>query len=1755
MVTVPGYSITETLHVGKRTAVYRGTEDSTGKRVVIKVPAVEYPTLKEVARWRHAHAIATLLGGDETNSIAKGVVKHIATERWGNGIALIIEDFSGESIARLYAKRPMEIGAFLRLAIALTDVVGMIHSKRVIHKDLSPHHIIYHPQTGELKLTGFGYSSALSVQRQTVASSEAIEGSLLYMSPEQTGRMNRILDSRGDLYSLGVIFYELLTGKPPFEGDDPLELIHAHIARRPVSPTELNPAIPSVVSDIILKLLSKMAEDRYHGAMGLKVDLETCLLQWEKTRSISQFIPGARDMPDRLHVVQTLYGRENETTQLLAAFERVSEGGNEMILVSGDPGIGKSSLVQEIQKPVVRQRAFFITGKTDINRRSIPYSSMIQAFQDLVRQLLTRPESEISAWRAAILRETGANAGIIADVIPEIKSVIGEQPPIPALGPTETQNRFLLVFQKFIGVFATRDHPLVIFLDDLQWIDADSLKLLRLLMSAQIKQFLVIGAYRENEVSAYHSLSLTLEELRTAGVPMTHLHLSPLDERKTTLLIRDTFQCETAIAKPFGAVVYRKTGGNPFFINAFLESLAQDEDVRFDYTRQAWIWDLGAIERRNVTDNVLDLILNKVRALPPGTQKALAVAALIGNRFDLRVLAHVMGLAEPAAAADLWHALQENIIIPLDDSFQFVESYYRDGAFGELPAGTRHISVRYKFSHDRVQQAIFAAIPKERAEILHLEIGRALLKPAQPDQQNEFIFDIVNHFNAGIEQVKEKNELDEIIRFNTIAGTRAQSSTAFQQAYIYFDTAATVASRVNLTWTTDPVRLFEIHLQRGENAFLSGQLELAEAAFELCIAHASVKTAAASVYAVKVQLSIHRNQFDDAFDAALKGLRLVGVTLPSKPGKLSVLPPLIGVQLRLLGKSTGKLRDMHNMNDENAIAALNILMNMIPAAYFKGPEMLFSIILMMMRLTLIHGNAPASSYGFALYGLIIGSAMGNYKKGYEFGKLSLEIAARFNDKLLHGRANEVFSSAINHWRAPLATNEPYLSEGLHECLESGDLVYAMYIAYFAMTDKLFGKYPLDQLETDIKGHEDLKLRMQYADKVDFGIRPFIKTMQNGAIADATSTGAEQREEAFDVDALMNGPYAAKNNLAEMQLFIILKIKSLYFFGDARESLRIARDAEKYQHAIFGQYVCAEYSFFAALAAAANLGSVEQKERKSLRAFLKTHQKKIVQWAKNCPENFEHKSLLVAAEVARAEKHNELSAKLYDQAIASTKGQGFVQNEALACECAARFHLSQGHDAVALPYIADARYAYMQWGAMAKATALESEFAKLLVNEIPSGIKNSSVEPTSANNLDAQTVVKSSRILSSQIMLPNLLESLMRIVLESAGAERGALMMETNGTLYIETEGYVNPERIVVMGGVPVTESGKVPLSVVNYVVRTSESVILDNALNDRSFGDDPYIRSRNVHSLLCIPLVNQATMTGVLYLENAFTVGAFTAARVEMLRVLSAQAAVSITNARLYKQMEEYNKTLETNVQQRTQDLQFKSEELARNNLALESEKERSNDLLHNILPVDVARELIEKGTTTPTRYESVTIVMTDFKEFTRSASEMTPRQLVEELNEIFSVFDDIVARHDVEKVKTIGDAYMFAGGLPNPAPDHPVRCVRAAIEMLQFLESRNARASNANAIKPWEMRVGVNTGPIVAGVVGKRKFTYDVWGDTVNIASRMETLGEPGRINVSASTYQEIKSVIPCVPRGNLPVKGKGEIEMYFVDMASYRK
>ena len=1443
-------------------SLYRARRPGSSASVLALVAARSEP--RTVARLEREYALAPLLD-------LRWAARPLALGRYQSQPTLVLDDNGYDPLDRQLG-RPLDIRRFLRLALHLSGAIAQVHRAGLIHKDIKPANVLVDADD-HVRLTGFGIASQLLQERQPPAPPEVIAGTFAYMAPEQTGRMNRSIDARSDLYSLGVTLYEMLTGSLPFVASDAMEWIHCHIARRPPAPGERIDGVPSPVEHIVLKLLAKTAEDRYQTAAGVEADLATCLREWDAHGRIAPFSAGLRDVSERLLIPERLYGREAQIEALVRAFDRVVAGGTtEVVLVSGYSGIGKSSVVNELHKVLVPPRGLFAVGKVDQYLRDTPYLTLAQAFQSLVRELLGKRDDEVAQWRRDLLDALGPNAELMVNLIPELALIIGEPPPVPVLPPRDAQHRFQLVFRRFLGVFARAEHPLALFVDDLQWLDIATLDLIEHLAThPEVRHLLLVGAYRDNEVGPSHPLVQKLASIRRAGARVAETVLEPLTVDNVEALVADSFHCDSETARPLAQLVHQKAGGNPFFSIQFLMALIEEKLLGFDRRAGTWAWDLPRIRAKGYTENIADLMAAKLGRQAKTTQDALSQLACLGNGADVATLTLLQGGTDDESHARLWDAVVAGLVFRVETTYQFV--------------------------HDRVHEAAYALIPEADRAAAHLRIGRVLVAQTPADKLEDRIFDIVSHLNRGVALITAQEERERVIDLNVTAGRRAKYSTAYLSARNHFAQAAALLAPD--AWARCYRQTFDLYLELSECEYLMGSFEAADAMFDRLLGQGASKLDRAKVYSLRIKLYQVAGKYAEGMAIAMGALNDFGVTLPESDDDVqaAVDAEFHAMPVHLNGRAIAEMCDAAAVADPTMQAIINLLVDAVPCAYIGRPAFFPLTTLKAINLSIRHGNTDQSSFAYGVYAVWLVSVIGDISSAFQFSALSLKLNEKLGNARLRGTLLHLHADHVNFWRHHFATGLPMLERAFQSCLEVGDYVYGGFLAFETIWQLIEKGDTLDEIQAQSVKYATFA-RQSHNHAVYEAIRvqqQFVASLQ-GKSTHALRLGDSTFDEAESVATMVKATFGSG-----IAFYWITRQILAFLNGEYAEALDAARQAEPDLAAVMSMPIEATFYLFHVLTLTALYPAASAAQQVEYKRIIGVKLAKFELWTDNCAENFGSRHALVLAEIARIEGRDADALGLYERAIGSAREHGFVHIQALANELAAKFYADRGIETAADTYLRNARTCYLRWGAMGKVRQLDQLHARLREDR---SSRDESTMATSDEQLDLGTVVKVSQAIFSEIGLHAFVRKLMVLALESAGADRGVLILPRDDEWWVEAEATTTDDAVEVQTTHARVAADTLPESILRYVIRTGESVLLDDAADHGPFSGDAYIQRCGSRSILCLPLIKQAKLIGVLYVENTLTPRAFAPARIAVLRLLASQSAISLENARLYADLQ-----------------------------------------------------------------------------------------------------------------------------------------------------------------------------------------------------------------------------------------------------------
>ncbi|MDY7232153.1 trifunctional serine/threonine-protein kinase/ATP-binding protein/sensor histidine kinase [Hyalangium rubrum] len=1484
MMELPGYTLLGLFQTTSNNLLFRAVRKADARPVIVKTPRQERPGPRERARYMREHGLLQRLQG------SPGVLGVLGCEVYEESPFLILEDVGGQSLSERL-EQPWDASRFLPLANSLATTLTEIHRRGVVHRDIKPHNILLSEEAG-VWLIDFGLATLQQVEHVEAAHAALLEGTLAYMSPEQSGRMNRAVDYRTDLYSLGVTLYQLLTGQLPFHGKDALEWIHAHIAQAPEPPHARVVSVPPMLSAVVLKLLAKPAEERYQSADGLKADLERCLQGLRQGR-LEDFPLGQGDFPTHFQLPQRLYGREAQLAALQEAFERVARGERaEWVWVSGYAGIGKSSVVHELHKPILRRRGFFLSGKFNQLQRDVPYSTLAQALRGLVQQLLAGSNEELEAWRQHLLEAFEGNGQVLVDLVPQFAQVVGKQPPVPELPSAETRNRFNRLFLRLLGVFARAGRPLVLFLDDLQWADLASLKLLQTLVThPDTPAHLLIGAYRDNEVSASHPLAMMLEEARKAGGRSTAVHLEPLSLTHTRMLVAEALPgAAPTLVAPLAELLQEKTGGNPFFLLQLFQTLHQEGLV----TRGAqgdWRWDAEAVRAREYSDNVVDFMAVRLRQLPDPTQQLLHRAACVGNTFALETLSLVSHQQVHEVEQRLEPALLEGLVVRTD---------------------LQHL----RFFHDRIQQAAYSLIAEEERRALHLEIGRLLWARLAPEELHERLFEVVGQLNAGARSIEDPEERSRLAQLNIQAGFRAKASTAYRTAIDCFTLALSLLP--GDPWQTAPEQAFQLRLEQARGESASGNLAEARRIIEEVLPRAPTRQHLVAGYQLQGEILLLTGEARAAAASLLEALARLGVVIPAQPTWEEAVAARQELESLLGDRPVESLLELPALTDPEVRTIVGLLVALISPAFFTSESLLTLELCKLVTLSLRHGNTAATGVGYAWYGLVTSGKFREYRRGYEFGRLAQAVTTRYQGTAYLPKVLFTLGQ-LSAWVRPLSDAKGLYQEAFQHALQAGDFQTAAFSGILLASLPFFMGTELSEVYRETVVGTDFSRKINFRSAEDsLRIHQCFVQQMRGLNESFTSLSLGEFSEAYFESR-------KSSNLATQYCwYAITKARSRFMCGAYEEARQSAEQARPLLYSQLGRIFQLDYHHYRALSLAACYREAPAPLQQEYLEQIQKHQEQLADWSASCPETFSPVERMVFAELERLRGRPEAAMQAYEEAIQAAHTHGQIQNVAVASELAARFWKERGYPTIATSYARQAREAYSQWGAEGKVRHMDEQWPRLA--DLSTGRQSDTYDSGPTTQLDALSLVKAQQAISSEMHLQKLVATLMNVALQSAGAQRGALVLSQGDELQVKAvvEASAQDARAVPRQ----LADQELPWTVLSYVKRTGEHVLIDDTAEPHPFSSAPFFSQSRARCLLCLPLTRNQQLRGMLYLENSLAPGAFSPARISLLQYLASHAVISLENAQLYTEVQlaeaalrTANEELEVRVEERTHEL------------------------------------------------------------------------------------------------------------------------------------------------------------------------------------------------------------------------------------------
>ena len=1694
MVNLPASSFKET-HDYK---LYKGFDDETNCAVIYKLPNDISKTSGPISRLKNEYEISREI-------YSSHVVKSLRLETFNGQPLLVREYVNGLALNEFLKNNSPTVEEAVHIAISIAEALLSLHESGVYHKDINPSNIIINQNTDHVTLIDLGISAPIS---NTSDPDPDFIGTLEYVSPEQTGRINKQIDFRTDFYSLGIVFYKLVSGELPYQGQEILDVVHKHIAAEAPFVHDANNDIPLLFSRIIHKLMAKNPNDRYQSSASLLFDLEKVneLLKGQTNIDQQNYPLGQYDIRSELSIPDKLYGREKELSLLESLFDK----NNPCLLISGSSGSGKTALALKLKEISSTKGSYFLEGKFDHLQKSIPYSALIQGLTAHLDVLSLKDEAEMAFWSDRMKEALGRNGSLIADIIPNLENFIGKQDRLPELAGKDGQNRFNNAFVKFIRALGTPEKPTVLFIDDLQWADLGSISIIQQLVTeSDKKQVIVVGTYRSNEVHEAHPLSVMIRAVRDTGQEPEQIVLSDLSEENVHELCTDCF-VDSERALELAKVIYSKTNGNAFYTRQLIKSLYEDDIIKFDPVHARWLWDLDVILKSQTSENVVEFMTAKLAKLSPAASLVLSYASCIGNFFDRNLLEKVV----PISYEEFDRGLDEAIINGL-----------------LTREGRKKDRQNFQFVHDRIQQAGYNNLDEEKRNIVHLDIGRSLLEVLTAEQLQERRFDIVDQMNNGLQLIRDPAERNTLLELNIQAAESARQSAAYDIGLKYAKVAYSLLPENH--WQQEYDKSLAIYNEISENAFLQTNFDEAHLHIDSIIKHARSVLDTEVAYKIRVLAYHAQNELLKSIYAGLEFLDLLGIKLPKNPGTPAIMVKFLTTRWAMRNETPDTLLNKPLMTDPNKLAAIRMLSYLNGPTYIGLPNLNPILVLEQVRLSMRYGNTAASSSGYGGYGLILCGVTGEMKQGALYGQLAKDVIEKFDSQEEFAKAHLISNVFVRHWTMPIMESQNTTSEIYLNGVAAGDYVFAAYGAEVYCFMHLFAGTPLSQVREEVDSYDHAVWNVINQKNTALAVSSIRQTIHH--LQDPEYRSGKISGEFYDYDKSFEHQVDT-NDLNGVFKAAVYQMMMYYLFGEIELALAVSRTASKFKDAGIALFHIGYYYFYKALILIELLPEMSAGKATAAKLEIALCLQKIKWYKRYSPYSYENKYYLILAQKERYNNHSSKAMEYFEKAIHAAGSNGLLHERALATEIYTHYLKDLGRMESMVYFLKKALIDYQNYGAQSKVRLLKEEFKDQLPARSSSIATRSFTEEgtrhTSTMTMDMTTILKVSQVISSEIVLEDLLERIMSLLLENAGANQGWLLIKEKDQWFIRAEKSINENGLNSDKDQPLSSipDAELPVSkkIIEYVDRTSQPIVLDDAAVTGKYAQDSTIRRLKSKSVFCSPIIHQGKTLGVIYLVNDLIPNVFTEENVDMLTLLSSQLSISLQNALLYD-------NLDSKVRQRTEDLV--------------KEKETSEKLLHNILPTSIASELKDSGSVEARHYPQASVLFTDFKNFTQITEQADPKELVAELDYIFSKFDEISSEHGIEKIKTIGDSYMAASGIPNPTPDDEINIVRAAIAMRDFLEQTKQEKQQNGKSLCFEARIGIHTGPLIAGVVGMKKFSYDVWGGTVNLASRMESNGEAGKINISGDTYKFIKDKFNCTHRGQIKVKNQGKFDMYFVE------
>lgn len=1436
-------------------------------------------------------------------------IRKVLAKKVKNGLpTLILTYFDGITLKKWFKNFTPTLEEKLEVAIQIGDTLGKIHQHKLIHRDVNPNNILINPQSLQINIIDFGLAISSQQVAHEVSQQGKLEGTLAYISPEQTGRIKQKVDTRTDLYALGVTLYELFTTNLPFDTKEATELVHAHLAKTPIPPQTITPDLPDSIGEIILKLLAKNAKDRYQSAQGVVHDLQICLAQWQTTKSCLPFPLARHDFSGKLEIPNKLYGREQEIGLFHELYQQVYQNKKTLLLLEGSAGVGKSSFIHEAYRTLPTNNGYFIKGKFEQFQQDIPYFAWIQAFEQFINYILSESKQRLQDWKQKILQAVGKNGQLLTNVLPSLQLIIGKQPMVTDVGMNEAQHRFKYTFLRFAEALSSHKHPLTIFIDDLQWADDDSIALFQLLLQNQNSHhILLIGAYRPHDITPIHELP---NFIKTVKEKQTYLNiqfiaLANLPQMFIYELLKDTLSCsqniETLLLQ-LANCIYDKTNGNPFYVQQFLLHLYEEDLLSFDNESMIWVWDIQKIESLQITENLLELVINKIQRLPFDMQQTLQLAACFRGKFSLDNLQAINQNGLENIQVHLQKGILENLLIPTHQ----INTYY--------------------FAHDEIQKAIYSVIPTDEKENIHLAIAKLLASKVGKKDLGKHIFDITSQWNLAHSLLATSKERYHVANLNWLAGQKTKQANAYQASFNYLKTSIDLLKQEN-AWRHKPDFTLQVYTDIIEVAYLLGDFSVMDKFIKETLPKTVDLLAKVPLFELQIQGLIAQQKLEEALKLGINTVQQLGLPLPNKVNGFHIVKEVVKTKVALSRKNFTDISNLPSMKDPYKLAIMRILVHLNIPMYSLEPTLLLISTLKQVQLSIQFGNAPQSVSSYGSYGYVLSGGLGSVQQGYQFGNLALLLGQKSSGKKYLAKAMYMFNAPIKHWKDPLQDTLTSLQQSYQVARELGDIESAALSLALVSSFSFYTGSHLQKAEKQAEKHWEAIKYLNNETFLRFHEITYQTILQ---LRHLSAKPYEVNGDKFDATSLLTQQKLAQDSTLLLH-FYVCQLQLSYLFGNQSAALNNILEAEKYLEAGYSMPVIPIFHLYTTLVYARQY--MVDNQKKWLKK-IQTSCKKMNKWAANSPENYAHKAALMEAELYRLKKQPAKARTKYDEAIDLAQKHHFTNEEALANEVAAQFYQTINQKRLMEFYLKNAYQLYHQWGAKAKMRQLIDKHKNLaLVHATANNFSINALRTSSTTNgsdiLDLSSILKISQTLSKEVVLENLLRSMMRILIESAGAEEVVLLQINQKKAFIQGEANIH-RFISVLQNIPLEECKHVPVNIIHYGMRTQKPLVLADAIHDKHYKNNPYIAKKKVRSLLCLPIRYKNKIRSIIYLENNVVTGAFTEHRLQFLQMISAQMIISLENALVYQ-------NLETKVKERTHEIQVKQKEIAQANEQLKT--------------------------------------------------------------------------------------------------------------------------------------------------------------------------------------------------------------------------